>query len=95
MKNNLKVLRKNRGLSQLKVAMDLNITQETISAYETEKAFPSPEMLIKIADYYKTSIDYILCRTKYDFPIDKLNTKSITNDEYKIIEEIRKMQNTK
>ena len=54
MQNNLKQIRNNKNLLQTKVAMDLNITQETISSYETGRVFPSSDMLIKLADYYNT-----------------------------------------
>ena len=47
-----------KNLLQLKVAMDLNTTQTMISNYETGRVFPSPDMLVRLADYYNTSIDY-------------------------------------
>lgn len=46
MENNLKQIRNNKNLLQTKVAMDLNITQEAISSYETGRVFPSSDMLI-------------------------------------------------
>ena len=49
MENNLKQIRNSKNLLQTKVAMDLNITQETISSYETGRVFPSSDMLIKLA----------------------------------------------
>ena len=77
MENNLKQIRNSKNLLQTKVAMDLNITQETISSYETGRVYPSSDMLIKLANYYNTSIDYLLCRTKYDMPIDNIKPKVI------------------
>ena len=47
-KNNLKEIRNNKGLLQTKVAMDLNITQETVSSYETGRVLPSSDMLINL-----------------------------------------------
>ena len=58
--NNLKNLRKSKNLNQQKVALDLNIARETLSHYENEKRGISTEMLMKFADYYKVSTDYIL-----------------------------------
>ncbi len=69
MENNLKNIRNSKNLLQTKVAIDLNTTQETISSYETRLIFPNANMLIALANYYNTSIDYLLCRTKYDLPI--------------------------
>ena len=59
----LKEIRKSKGLSQLKLAMDLNTNQNTISRYETGEREPSINELIKIADYFNISVDYLLERT--------------------------------
>ncbi len=91
MQNNLKQIRNNKNLLQTKVAMDLNITQETISSYETGRVFPSSDMLIKLADYYNTSIDYILCRTKYDMPIDSIKPNNITDEDFILLNKIHKL----
>ncbi len=63
----LKEIRKSKGISQLKLAMDLNTNQNTISRYETGEREPGINELIKIADYFNVSIDYLLERT--DNPI--------------------------
>ena len=57
-------LRKEKGISQLKLAMDLSMNQNTISRYETEERQADYETLIKIADYFNVSIDYLLGRTE-------------------------------
>ena len=59
----LKEIRKSKGITQLKLAMDLNMNQNTISRYETGEREPSINELIKIADYFNISIDYLLERT--------------------------------
>lgn len=59
----LKEIRKSKGISQLKMAMDLNTNQNTISRYETGEREPGINELIKIADYFNISIDYLLERT--------------------------------
>ncbi len=61
----LKELRKTKGISQLKLAMDLNTSQNTISRYETGEREPGIVELIKIADYFNVSVDYLLERTDY------------------------------
>ena len=68
----LKELRKERNITQLKLAMDLNLSQNTISRYETGVREASYSELIKIADYFDVSIDYLLNRTDIpDFIKDK------------------------
>ena len=59
----LKLLRKEKNLTQLKLALDLNMTQNTISRYETGEREAGYAELIKIADYFNVSIDYLLERT--------------------------------
>lgn len=59
----LKQLREAKGLTQLRLATELNVSQETISGYEIGKAVPPAEMLIKLADALDSSVDYILSRT--------------------------------
>lgn len=59
---NLKKIRKEKGISQLKLALDLNMSQNTISRYETGEREPGIAELIKIADYFDVSIDYLVGR---------------------------------
>ena len=59
----LKELRKEKGISQLKLAMDLCVNQNTISRYENGEREAGYDMLIKIADYFNVSVDYLLERT--------------------------------
>ena len=63
MKNNLKALRKARGLTQIALQMKTGIEQALLSKFENEERVPPTETLIKLADFYNVSIDYILCRT--------------------------------
>ena len=59
----LKELRKSRGISQLKLAMDLSMNQNSISRYESGAREADYATLIKFADYFNVSIDYLLGRT--------------------------------
>ena len=59
----LKELRKQQNISQLKLAMDLQLNQNAISRYETGLREADYSTLIKIADYFDVSIDYLLERT--------------------------------
>ncbi len=60
----LKELRKKKGISQLKLALDLNTNQNSISRYENGERQADYSMLIAIADYFDVSIDYLLGRTE-------------------------------
>lgn len=58
----LREIRRRKGISQLKLAMDLNTSQNTISRYETGEREPGINELIKIADYFNVSVDYLIGR---------------------------------
>ncbi|MBR4288140.1 MAG: helix-turn-helix transcriptional regulator [Clostridia bacterium] len=63
MKNNLRLLRKNKGYTQIAVQMKTGIEQALLSKFENGERVPPTETLIRLADFYEVSIDYILCRT--------------------------------
>ena len=58
----LKTLRKKKRISQLMLALDLNMNQNTISRYENMEREADYETLIKLADYFNVSLDYLLGR---------------------------------
>lgn len=56
----IKNLRIPRNLSQVQLAHDLNVSKQTVSNWENNNILPSIEMLIKIAQYFSVSTDYLL-----------------------------------
>ena len=58
--DNLRKLRESRNITQVKLSTDLEVSQELISRYELGSSFPQPNMLIKLADYFNCSVDYLL-----------------------------------
>ncbi|MCX4313557.1 MAG: helix-turn-helix transcriptional regulator [Clostridia bacterium] len=60
----IKELRKQRNISQIKLAMDLNLNQNSISRYESGEREADYATLIAIADYFDVSLDYLLERTE-------------------------------
>lgn len=59
----LKSLRKEKGLSQWQVAVYCNITEKTYQNYELMTREPKLEIMVRIADYYNVSLDYLTGRT--------------------------------
>ena len=53
-------IRKKKGYSQLKVAMDLNISREAISYYENGQRSPNLDTLVRMSDYFNVSIHYLI-----------------------------------
>lgn len=56
-------LREDKNLSQKDIAQYLNIKQNTYSRYETNERNMPLEIINKLADYYNTSVDYLMGRT--------------------------------
>ena len=56
----LKMIRKQKNLNQLKVALDLNISREALSYYENGKRNPDLNTLIAMSNYFNVSIDYLI-----------------------------------
>ncbi len=59
----LKALRQGRHISQVRLSLDLNLSQNSISRYENMEREAGYETLILIADYFHVSLDYLLGRT--------------------------------
>ena len=59
----LNELRKQKKISQVKLAMDLNMSQNTISRYENLERQADYATLIRFADYFGVTLDYLLGRT--------------------------------
>ena len=66
----MRTLREGMNLPQKKIAELLNVSQPSINRYEHGQAFPTIELLVKYADYFDVSMDYLTCRC--DEPQGKL-----------------------
>lgn len=66
-------LRKEKGILQKELATYLNVTVATISNYEKGVHSPDYDTLVKLADFFDVSTDYLLQRTDYRASINTLN----------------------
>ena len=73
----IKDLREDRDMRQIDLARETGIDQRTISNYETGKTVPDAYALVKLADFFDVSVDYILCRTSIDASSEKKKSKII------------------
>lgn len=71
MKTRIKNLREDNDLTQKQISAYLNISQVAYSYYEINKRNIPLELLCKLADYYNTSVDYLLFRTDESIPYNK------------------------
>lgn len=67
MENRIRSLREDKDMRQIDLAEATGIDQRTISNYETGKSNPDSYALIKLADFFNVSIDYLVGRTEYNF----------------------------
>lgn len=58
--NRIKQLRKEKNMTQIRLSIELDVSQETVSAYESGKHFPSVQILLKMSEIFNASCDYIL-----------------------------------
>lgn len=72
----LRALRMKHNFTQQKTADMLSVTMSSYQKYEQNERFPSYEILIKIADIFDVSLDYLLCRD------DFIKSHEASADEY-------------
>ena len=92
--DNLKKLREEKNITQVKLSTDLEVSQELISRYELGSSFPQPQMLIKLANYFNCSIDYLLGVTDVRTPVKYLSLSSETIKNAEIINKYNSLSDT-
>lgn len=75
--SNLKKIREKNNITQIRLSIDLKVSQELISQYEVGKTLPTITNLSKLADFFHCSTDYLLNRTDNPTPVNMLNKNDI------------------
>lgn len=88
---NLKILRKKHMLSQQKLADILHISQQSVYKYENNITSPDIETLKNMADYFETSIDYLVDYTDIPNRFEPTVTLSVNEEEQKLIHKYRRL----
>ena len=87
--NRIRDLREDLDMRQSDLAEATGIDQRTISNYETGKTSPDSDSLIRLADFFHVSIDYLVGRTDHDFYTSKDRNACI--DQIKsLLEDLKK-----
>lgn len=73
---NIKAIRKSKGLSQEELAIKLNVVRQTVSKWERGLSVPDSEMLISISDALETPVSTLLGETSVEAPADDLKAIS-------------------
>jgi transcriptional regulator with XRE-family HTH domain len=87
--NRIKDLREDLDMRQIDLAEATGIDQRTISNYETEKTYPDSLSLIKLADFFNVSIDYLVCRTQCNL-FDRQKRNKFIDDIKNNLEDLKK-----
>ncbi len=88
---NIKRLRVARGLNQVEFAKALSVTKQCVSNWENDNVLPSIEMLVKIAEFFSVSTDFLLGRVSdCVIKVDGLTEEQLVHVRF-IIEDLRKL----
>lgn len=91
MLSNLKLLRKEYGVSQQLLADTLGISQQSVNQYENRDIEPDIATLSQMADYFETSIDYIVGRTDIRRKIERTLPYYLNDEEGDIVKDYRRL----
>lgn len=86
---NLKLLRKESGISQQKLADAIGMSQQSINQYENHDTEPDIMTLRKLADYFETSVDYLIGHTDIRNHIEPTSAYHLNADEGEVIDKYR------
>ena len=73
---NIKAIRKSKGLSQQDLAVKLNVVRQTVSKWETGLSVPDSDMLISISEALETSVSTLLGETVIETGVDNIKALS-------------------
>lgn len=90
--NRIKELRDEKSMTQIRLSIELGVSQETVSAYEIGKHYPSVKSLMRMAELFNASMDYIMGMSPVRTAIME---KGIPDDEVKLLQLYRKFDKLK
>lgn len=93
--NRIAELRKEKHLHQIGLAVKINVSQYTISAYETGRQQPSADMLVTLADFFNVSVDYLLGRSNIRNLADYYTEGNLSESEIKMLNSFRELSKEK
>lgn len=91
MVKNLKKLRKEHRISQKQLGEFLGISQQSINKYENHPVEPDIHTLILLADYFSTSVDYLIGHTDIPHIIEPVKQYELNEDEANLILNYRRL----
>ena len=89
----IKILRDEYGISQQKLADAIGMSQSSVNDYENRGTEPDIATLIKIADYFETSVDYVVAHTTIRRRIEPVSELALNEREAALIKSYRRLDN--
>ncbi len=86
---NLKELRNKAHISQQQLADVIGVSQQSINKYENHNIEPDIQSLILIAEYFNTSVDYLIGHTTIDRVIEEVSEYSLNEEEAGLVDSFR------
>ncbi len=91
MLKNIKLLREEYRVSQQKLGDDIGVSQQSINKYENHDIEPDISTLIKIADYFETSVDYVVAHTAIRRRIEPVSELALNGREAAHVKAYRRL----
>ena len=91
MLKNVRLLREERKISQQKLADVIGVSQQSVNGYENQDHQPDIATLIKMADYFETSIDYIVGHTSLRNRIEIVENYALNEQEAALMDRYRSL----
>ena len=91
MLKNLRPLRDEMGVSQQALANAVGISQQSVNKYENHHVEPDIDTLVRIADFFETSVDYLIGHTDIRRKIEPVHTFELNESESQLITTYRKL----
>lgn len=88
---NLKKLREEAAVSQRALADAIGVSQQSVNKYENHNIEPDIETLIRIADYFNTSVDYLIGHTSVRRRVEIVHSYELNSEEGKLIDGFRRL----
>lgn len=87
----LKLLRWEHGLSQREIAEAVGVSQQSVNKYENHAVEPDIATLIALADFFHTSVDYLIGHTEIDHIIEPVSPSDLNEEEAALISQWRRL----
>ncbi len=90
MENRIKELRQKHRMSQIRLSIELEVSQEAVSAYENGRCYPAFQTLLKLSEIFNASVDYIMGLTDENVkPVSLTDNENILINTFKKLDELK------